>query len=148
MVKTTVTALLPTIVTLLLGYAAAWHKDFDANQATVLNRMVMLYALPLALFAGMIGANRDEVLSQGPLALAIVLGMAGSFAAVFLISYGFLQRDPAIASLRALAITGPAVPFIGFSVLGFLFGKESAILISISSLAMNLIQVPATLVFL
>ena len=42
--------------------------------------------------------------------------------------------------------SGPIVPFVGVSVLGQLFGKESAISISVTSLAMNLIQVPACMV--
>jgi hypothetical protein len=36
-----------------INFFAAWHHDFGAAQASVLNRMVMLYALPMSLFAGM-----------------------------------------------------------------------------------------------
>jgi len=50
--------------------------------------------------------------------------------------------------LEALAIAGPAAPFIGVSVLGHLFGTASAIPISVASLVMNLIQVPATIMLL
>ena len=71
MLDTIIAALLPIVITLMLGFAAGWHHDFDAKQAAVLNRMVMLYALPLSLFAGMVGTPRDQVLAQGPLALAI-----------------------------------------------------------------------------
>jgi malonate transporter and related proteins len=53
MLKTVVSALLPIVVTLALGFFAAWYEDFKADQASVLNRMVMLYALPMSLFAGM-----------------------------------------------------------------------------------------------
>jgi malonate transporter and related proteins len=145
MISTIIGALLPTVVTLLLGLVAGWHHDFDAKKATVLNSMVMLYALPLSLFAGMVGMSRDQVLSQGPLAFAILLGMAGGYAIVFFISHYLFRRDLTTASLQALAIAGPAVPFIGVSVLGHLFGNPSAIPISVASLVMNLIQVPATL---
>jgi malonate transporter and related proteins len=145
MISTIIGALLPTVVTLMLGLLAGWHRDFDARKATVLNSMVMLYALPLSLFAGMVGMSRDQVLSQGPLAFAILLGMAGGYAAVFFISQYLFRRDLVTASLEALAIAGPAVPFIGFSVLGHLFGNSSAIPISVAGLVMNLIQVPATL---
>jgi malonate transporter and related proteins len=44
MLSTVVGALLPIVVTLAPGFFAAWHKDFKADQASVLNRMVMLYA--------------------------------------------------------------------------------------------------------
>jgi len=52
------------------------------------------------------------------------------------------------ASSEALTISGPAVPFIGVSVLGRLFGNASTIPISVASLVMNLIQVPATFLLL
>jgi malonate transporter and related proteins len=110
--------------------------------------MVMLYALPLALFAGIAGIPRNEVLSQRELALALFVGMIGAYALVVLVSYGLLKRNLSIASLRALAIAGPAVPFVGAPVLGHLFGASSVMPISIASLLMNLIQVPATLMAL
>jgi malonate transporter and related proteins len=71
----------------LLGFIASWHHDFDAKQVAVLNRMVMLYALPLSLFAGMARTARHQVLSQGPLAFAILLGMAGGYAIVFFVYF-------------------------------------------------------------
>lgn len=148
MISTIIGALLPIVVTLILGFVAGWHHDFDGKQATILNRMVMLYALPLSLFAGMVRTARDEVLSQGPLVLAILVGMAGAYVLVFLICRYLAHRDTMTSSLQALAIAGPAVPFVGVSVLGHLFGSASAIPISVASLVMNLIQVPATLMLL
>jgi predicted permease len=107
MIETIIGALLPVVVTLLLGFVAGWHQDFDSAHALILNRMVMLYALPLALFAGMVGISRDQVLSQGPLALAILIGMGGGYAVVFL---GERRRrdhhhkKQSVMSLRNLAI--------------------------------------------
>jgi malonate transporter len=60
MLKTVVSALLPIILTLALGFFAAWHKDFKADQASVLDRMVMLCALPMSLFAGMVTTKRGQ----------------------------------------------------------------------------------------
>ena len=144
--------LLPTVVTLLLGFLAGWHHDFDTKQASVLNSMVMLTAWSCSMRCRSVssrrGMARDQVLSQGPLAFAIFLGMAGGYAIVFFISHYLFRRDLMTASLQALAIAGPAAPFMGVSVLGHLFGNASAIPISIASLVMNLIQVPATLMLL
>src|SRR5271166_328868 len=132
----------------MLGFAAGWHQDFDGKQAAILNRMVMLYALPLNLFAGMMSTARDQVLAQRPLALAILLGMAGSYALVLVIARYLCGRDLMTSALQALAIGGPAVPFVGVPVLGHLFGTASAIPISVASMVMNLIQVPVTLMLL
>jgi len=148
MISTIVGALLPIVVTLMLGFVAGWHQDFDGKQAAILNRMVMLYALPLNLFAGMMSTRRDDVLAQGPLAFAILLSMAGTYAIVFVIARYLCGRDLMTSSLQALAIGGPAVPFVGVPVLGHLFGPVSAIPISVASMVMNLIQVPATLMLL
>jgi ABC-type spermidine/putrescine transport system permease subunit I len=51
LVETVLTALAPVVVTLLLGFVAAWHHDFAAKDAAVLNRMVLLYAVPRFLSA-------------------------------------------------------------------------------------------------
>ncbi|GBQ26761.1 transporter [Gluconacetobacter sacchari DSM 12717] len=141
-------ALLPIIVTLLLGYVAGWHRNFSGDQAAILNRMVMLYALPLNLFAGILSTPRDQVLSAGPLLFVISLGMIGSYAVVLGCSRYLFHRTIGVAALQALAISGPAVPFVGVPVLGHIFGPSSAVPIAIASLLMNLVQVPLTLVLL
>ena len=43
---TVIGAVLPIIRTLTLGFAAGWHHDFRQEQASVLNRMALLYAPP------------------------------------------------------------------------------------------------------
>ena len=62
--NTVVGALLPLIVTLALGFFAAWRHEFTAAQASVLNRMVLLYALPLLLFAGTVTIKRSTLTSD------------------------------------------------------------------------------------
>ena len=46
MLNTILGALLPMVVTFLLGFVAAWHHDFETKDASVLNRMVLCYAVP------------------------------------------------------------------------------------------------------
>jgi malonate transporter and related proteins len=147
-VSTIISALLPIVVTLMLGFAAGWHQDFDEKQAAILNRMIMLYALSLNLFAGMIGTPRDDILRQGVLAITILLGMVGTYAIVFVIARFICRRNLMTSSLQALAVGGPAVPFVGVPILGQPVGTASAIPISVASLALNLIQVPVTIMLL
>ncbi|MXV35105.1 MULTISPECIES: AEC family transporter [unclassified Saccharibacter] len=141
-------AIIPILVTLGLGYVAAWRRDFDGNQASVLIRLVMLYALPLALFVSILSTPRAQVLSAGPLAFLILLAMVGGYLLLFGVLRGPLGRSQGEAALMAMTMTGPSVPFIGIPVLGQLFGPASAVPISIASLAMNLFQVPLTLILL
>ena len=59
------------------------------------------------------------------------------------------HAGPGNASLYALAVSSPSVAFVGNSVLGYLYGQQStAIPISISTLAINLVLVPICLVLL
>ncbi|HTV47306.1 MAG TPA: AEC family transporter [Phycisphaerae bacterium] len=148
MLATIVGCLLPIVVTLLLGYIAGWHRDFDANQATVLNRMVMLYALPMLLFAGMVSITRDQLTADVPLAAALLIGILGTFIAAVAIVYFLCGRDLSLSALRAMAITSPAVPFVGIPVLGYLFGPHSTIPVVFSALVINGMQTPLCMVLL
>jgi hypothetical protein len=78
MLTTIIGALLPIVVILLLGFFSGWHQDFTGDQATILNRMVMLYALPLPLFGSTVSIFRTRLLENVPLALAVAAGMVGS----------------------------------------------------------------------
>jgi malonate transporter and related proteins len=133
--STIITALLPVVVTLLLGFMAGWHQDFDEKQATILSRMVLLYALPLYLFAGIVGMSSLEVLSQDRRVLIILISMIGSYAV-------------AVAALQALSIGAPSVNFVGVPVLGNLFGTTSTVPISAATLALMVVEVPVTVVLL
>lgn len=148
MIDLIIPALLPIVVTLLLGFIAGWHHDFDAGQGAVLNRMVMLYALPLTLFAGMMGLSRSVLLSQGLIAAILLAGMVGGYILVFLLVRYLFGQKPGLAALLALSVSGPAVPFVGVPVLGHLYGTISTIPIALCSIIMNLFQVPLTILIL
>lgn len=147
--ETVVGALLPIVVTLLLGYFAGWHHDFGAEQAAVLNRMVMLYALPLSLFTGILSTNRSALTSDVGLVGAIAAAMIVPYAIAFVVARYAFRIDPGRAALIALAIGVPAVPFVGTTVLGYLFGgSTAAIRVTAAALPMNLVLVPVSLVVL
>ncbi|MGW4490543.1 AEC family transporter [Streptomyces sp. NPDC004376] len=148
MLHTVLGALLPIVLTLVLGFLAAWHHDFTTAQASVLNRMVMLYALPLSLFAGMVTTRRSELISDGVLAAAIAGAMVLGYVVTYLVSQYVLRHDVGFSALAALSVGGPAVPFVGVSVLGYLFGSSSAVPIAVAALVMNIVQVPVTIVLL
>jgi len=148
MIQMIISALLPIVATLFLGFFAGRHHDFNQDQASVLNRMVMLYALPLLLFSGILVTPLSEVTKNITTFIWITIGMAGSFFVVFLVSKIIFRSDAKLAALRALAIGGPAVPFVGVPVLGVLFPTGADLAVAAGSLVMNLIQVPLALVFL
>ncbi len=146
---TIINALLPVFVTLLIGYLAAWHHDEDGKTATALNKMVMTFTLPLSLFAGTVAIARKELVQNLPMMAALLVGLVVPFGvALAVIRYGF-KRRLGESTLQALAISFPAVPFIGIPVLGSIFGAQAAtITVAISGLGTNLIVVPISIVLL
>ena len=142
-------ALLPLIVTLALGFFAAWRHEFTPEQALVLNRVVLLYALPLLLFAGTVTIKRGTLTGSLGLAAAITAAMVGAYLVTFLVVRLALHRPLGVSALTALAIGGPAVPFAGVVVLGYLYGPSvSAVPVAVGALVFNVIEVPVTLVLL
>jgi malonate transporter and related proteins len=142
-------ALLPLIVTLALGFFAGWRHDFTPAQASVLNRMVLLYALPLMLFAGMVTIKRSTLTSDLGLAAAITAGLLGTYLVTFLIVRFALHRPAGVSALTALAVGAPAIPFAGVVVLGYLYGPSvTAVPVAVGALVLNVIEVPVTLVVL
>ena len=141
-------ALLPIVITFLLGMFAGWHHDFGSDQAASLNKMVMNYALPLTLFAGIMGISKESLTEQFTLFMIILLSMMISFLGAVAIARYVFKRDLMTSTLQGLAIGGPAVPFVGVSVLGYLFVENSAIPIATASITMNVLQIPIAMMLL
>jgi hypothetical protein len=136
------------VVTFLLGFVAAWRHDFGSKDASTLNRMVLQYAVPLALFAGTVMTSRKALSQDLSLVITLCVGIIGFYCVVFLFSRLVLHMKVSNSALAALTASAPAVPFVGPAVLGDLFGGLSAIPIAIASLVINLTVVPITILFL
>lgn len=141
-------AILPVIITVLIGYISGKRKDFNWQQAGDINKIVMLYTLPLSIFSNMVMTPRHIVMSMGPVAIAIILALILSFLIPLAIARYICKRSLALSTLQALAIGSPAVPFIGTSVLAFLFGTVSASLITVSSITQNVFQLPLVMILM
>ncbi|MGR7807251.1 AEC family transporter [Klebsiella aerogenes] len=141
-------AILPVIITVLIGYISGKRKDFNWQQAGDINKIVMLYALPLSIFSNMVMTPRHIVMSMGPVAIAIILALILSFLIPLAIARYICKRSLALSTLQALAIGSPVVPFIGTSVLAFLFGTVSASLITVSSITQNVFQLPLVMILM
>ncbi|MGG7109039.1 AEC family transporter, partial [Klebsiella aerogenes] len=105
-------------------------------------------ALPLSIFSNMVMTPRHIVMSMGPVAIAIILALILSFLIPLAIARYICKRSLALSTLQALAIGSPAVPFIGTSVLAFLFGTVSASLITVSSITQNVFQLPLVMILM
>ena len=148
LLDTILSALLPMVVTFLLGYMAAWRHDFGSKDASTLNRMVLRYAVPLALFAGTVMTSRAALSQDIPLVITLCIAIIGFYCVVFLISRFIFRMQVSTSALAALTASAPAVPFVGPAVLGDLLGGLSAIPIAAASLVINLTVVPITILLL
>jgi hypothetical protein len=136
------------VVTFLLGFVAAWRHDFGSNDASTLNRMVLQYAVPLALFAGTVMTSREALSQDIPLVITLCVAIIGFYCVVFLFCRSILRMQMSTSALAALTASAPAVPFVGPAVLGDLLGGLSAIPIAAASLVINLTVVPVTILLL
>ena len=141
-------ALLPLVVTLGLGVIAGWRHDEDMKAALSLNRMVFLYALPLALFAGTVVIPRTDLLSDWPLLLVLSIGTFVPFLAAYIGARYIFGRSMQAATLQAMAFGFPAIAFIGIPILTPLIGSKATVVVDVAGLTSNLVILPVTLVLL
>jgi malonate transporter len=141
-------ALLPAVITILLGYVAARRHDFEQKEVPTLSRMVMSYALPLQLFVGVVSAGRADLVKDIPLVVILSIAIIGMYAVVFLLCRLILGFSAGESALGALAASAPSAAFVGTAVLGGIYGEASNIPIAISSIIIVLALVPVTVVLL
>jgi predicted permease len=149
MIATTVlNALLPVVLTLLLGYMAGLHHDADTDVASVLNRIVLTYALPLALFSGMVSNSRAELLSDLPLLLTLLVGLVVPYVVVVLLGHFTFKRDWAESAMWGLVMGSPATSFTGLPVLTAVVGSHATVAVAMAGVISNLIIIPTAIVLI
>ncbi len=149
MASTIFNALLPAVLTLLLGVFAGWQHDFDEPEASTFNRLVLRYALPLVLFTGILATPRSQFFGDVPLIVVVVSTMIAAYFIPLLIAHWVVGRDLMTSTLQALAIGGPSAAFVGLPVLGYLFGETAATIpIAVASLVISLVHIPVSIVLL
>ena len=135
-------ALVPLFFVLALGYAAGRLHSFDADQAAGFNTLLVDFALPAMLFSSTVTINRTQLLSDGPIVLALAIAYLGLYLLVVGMYRWVAKRKLADAWVAGLLAASSAAPFFGPSVVTPLYGQSSALLIAIAALVINVAQVP------
>ena len=148
MTLTVLTVLLPVFFVLGLGYFAGRAKKFDADQIAGLNDLVLDYAFPAMMFVATVKTPRDELLSEGSYALALLIAFVGLFLAVVLVSTRLLRHSLGEATLQANLASFPSVGFFGPPIFQGLFGPSSLVSIAFASTLSAVTIIPLTLVLL
>lgn len=143
MLSTLIFALIPIFVTISLGYLAARRGIFNDQDSKRFVKLVLTFMLPLHVFGGLWSTSRRVLIANVPLMGWMMLSMTGCYLMMILIYRFGLHNSRQLATLRAMSIANPSVPFIGSAVLPLLFStSNSAITIGICALTVNIIMLP------
>jgi predicted permease len=138
---TLISALVPVLLVLALGFAAGKHRAFDDDQTRGLSHLALTYALPAALFLSMAHFRRETLIEQAPVALVMLVGYSGLYLFLYwlLRRVGFAKLE---AALLGYAFASSSVPVFGLTVLTPIYGADTgAAVVGLVSLITNLAQV-------
>ena len=143
-------AIVPILVVMLLGYYSGKTKAFSGSDARVLNKVVLNYALPAALFVSIIKANREMLSVDVKLTIISFVVLIAMFFVVYFV-FRYLYKDSEAESAVSALISGsPTIGFLGFAVLQPIFGDTSAVglVVAIVAIEVNAIGIPIGLALL
>lgn len=143
-------AIVPILVIMLLGYYSGKTGSFTGENARTLNKVVLNYALPAALFLSIIKANRQMLSVDVKLTIISFVVLLACF---FLVYYVFriVYKDSIAESAVSALISGsPTIGFLGFAVLQPIFGDSATVglVIAIVAIEVNALGIPIGLALL
>nr|WP_290388102.1 AEC family transporter [Paramuribaculum intestinale] len=143
-------AIVPILTVMLLGYYAGKTGAFTGENARVLNKLVLNYALPAALFVSIIKANREMLSVDLKLTLISFVVLLACFFLVYFV-FRYLYKDSMAESAISALISGsPTIGFLGFAVLQPIFGDSASVglVIAIVAIEVNAFGIPIGLALL
>lgn len=137
-------ALVPIIVIMLLGYFSGKKGAFSGQDARTLNKLVLNYALPAALFISIIKANRAMLVADLKLTIISTVVLVACFMLVYFIYKNVYKDTQADAAVSALISGSPTIGFLGFAVLQPIYGDSASVglVIAIVAIVVNAIGIP------
>lgn len=147
MINTLIAGLLPVVFTICLGYLASAIGSFNKQAPAVLNKAVMSYAVPLALFIQLNQLTREVIFKNFKIFIWLFILIIGWWFIIFSISRYIAHSTVALSAIRALSISTPAILFVGPALLPLVYPKTANMTISLGGLAMC-IALPLTFIFL
>lgn len=141
-------AIVPIIVVMLAGYISGKKGAFTGQDAKKFNKVVLVYALPAALFVSIVQASREMLVKDLKLTIVSTVGIMACFMLVyFIFMYCFKKNTGADAAVSALISGSPTIGFLGFAVLEPIFGisPSVALVVAIVGIVVNAIGIPVGL---
>ena len=147
-------AIVPILVIMLLGYVSGKRGAFTGDDSKKFNKVVLVYALPAALFVSIAKSNRHMLVEDIKLSIVSVVGIMACFMAVyFIFLWCFKKNKPnaeSCAAVSALISGSPTIGFLGFAVLEPIFDAtvgltKVALVVAIIGIVVNAIGIPVGL---
>ena len=136
--------ILPIFVIMFLGYMAGKRKVFKAEDSKVLNKLVLTYALPAALFVSIVKADSAMLFDDLKLTIVSLVVSTGMFLWAYFSCYKFFKHTKSEAAVCALISGSPTIGFLGFAVLEPIYGATATtgLVVAIVSIVVNAINIP------
>ena len=136
--------ILPIFVIMFLGYMAGKEKVFKAEDSKVLNKLVLTYALPAALFVSIVKADSARLFDDLKLTIVSLVVITGMFLWAYFSCYKFFKHSKSEAAVCALISGSPTIGFLGFAVLEPIYGATATtgLVVAIVSIVVNAINIP------
>ena len=136
--------ILPIFVIMFLGYMAGKEKVFKAEDSKVLNKLVLTYALPAALFVSIVKADSAKLFDDLKLTIVSLVVITGMFLWAYFSCYKFFKHSKSEAAVCALISGSPTIGFLGFAVLEPIYGATATtgLVVAIVSIVVNAINIP------
>jgi auxin efflux carrier (AEC) len=131
-----------------VGYYAGRSKRIDNHQMAGINRVLVDFALPAALFTGTVQTPRAQLMQLGPLLFALFVSFLLFWVIGLAAARILFHHDAGQGVLQATTIAFPNTGFMGVPILGGLFGQESLVLVAISTVMGALMFVPTAVIVL
>lgn len=136
--------ILPIFVIMFLGYLAGKQGVFKAEDSKVLNKLVLTYALPAALFVSIVKADSAMLFDDLKLTLVSLVVMTGMFLWSYFSCYKFFKHSKSEAAVCALIAGSPTIGFLGFAILEPIYGATATtgLVVAIVSIVVNAVNIP------
>lgn len=141
-------AIVPIIVVMLVGYIAGKRGSFTGEDSKKFNKVVLVYALPAALFVSIVDASREMLVRDIKLSIISLVVIMFCFMTVYFIyKWCFKKNPPGSAAVMALISGSPTIGFLGFAVLEPIFGTTPyvALVVAIVGIVVNAVGIPVGL---
>jgi malonate transporter len=150
MSKMLVSDLIPIIAVMIIGYVSGKRNVFAPDQARILNKLVLDFALPAALFVSIVRADRAMLVENATLSIISLVGLVVLFMLSYFTIQWFFKRSKAEGAVCALVAGSPTIGFLGYAILDPLYGTgvETGLVIAIVAIVVNAITIPIGLYLL